>query len=63
MLRDDQRVRIDGLDPGAEALPELVVILRTVSQVRSYIQTPAVNAIWRRKSFFGDFIDLLAQAW
>ena len=61
MLRHDQRVGIDGFDTGTEVLPEFVVEVSAVAQVCGNVQTPAVDAIGRRKPFFGDFIHFFTQ--
>ena len=61
MLGQDQGVGVDGLDPLAEALPELMVKLRTVAHVRGYVQPPSVNTVGRGEPFLRDLQDLLAQ--
>ena len=61
MLRNDQRIGIDGFDTVTEGLPEFMVEFSAVPQVRRNIQAPAVDAIRRRKPFFGDFIHFFTQ--
>ena len=61
MLRDDDGLRINRFHTVTEGFPEFVIEFGAVSQVRCHVQAPAVDAVGRRKPFFGDFIDLFAQ--
>ena len=51
MLRKYNCFRIHIPDCLTELLPEIMIILRTVSKVCSHIQTPAINVIGKRSPF------------
>ena len=63
MLRQNQRLRIRLFYGLPELLPEIMVKLTAVSQVRRHIQTPSVHAVRRRNPFPCNIQNIFLQFW